>query len=325
MNPNREIIRQVKDRTFNLSTHPVFRNNPQRLMDIGWQKSKELFERRVGGEASPERLFNLYRLYFSKIEMIEHEIKSQLEKIAEDTIRELYEVPHQIKLLPKIVEQSEIEYDIESQREDLKLENTILPDRLIKIQEEVNKRIILNSIVNGSSVMIWSHAYYISKEKLDELNSNLIQYYDIYSSVVGMLLWLSPPVFNQETIESQGICQVDFEEGNQSMGINFPVLLMETNKVVMDYLICRAIPKDFSEDELKLYYAMSDSYEQEFWHNLLSPVLYSDLLETLDVDSQSLPTIIAKLCEIKYEKLEEIFIAIQNDKTQAKLIFKNLL
>ena len=70
---------------------------------------------------------------------------------------------------------------------------------------------------------------------------------------------------------------------------------------------------------------MSDSYEQEFWHNLLSPVLYSDLLETLDVDSQSLPTIIAKLCEIKYEKLEEIFIAIQNDKTQAKLILKNLL
>jgi len=314
MKPGQNIIKQIEDGNFNLSSHPVFSHNPKRLMDIGFNKSLELIKRRVGDHnLSPVYLFNLYKTYQFKIDIIESSIKSELEQIAEDTIREMYDVPEDINIKPKIVNQDDIEYDFDSENEKIE----VSPERLRLIKEEANKRIILNSIVHGSSVMIWSSAYYIVKEKLDELNNKLIELYDIYSAVVSYLLWLQEPSQDLSGVEKQGVCEIDFEDGLSCEGINFPVLLLETNKVVIDYLICKGIPTDFSEEELKLYYALSDDYNQEIWHNTLSPVIYSDFLETIEIESNKLPDVISKLSQLNYEELKTVFISIQQDSKES--------
>ncbi|HIP31403.1 MAG TPA: hypothetical protein EYG86_01435 [Crocinitomicaceae bacterium] len=310
MKPNKNIIKQIENNNFNLSFHPVFNLNPSRLMGIGFKKSLELVKRRVGDyNLSPSYLFNLYQTYKFKIQIIEDNIKSELEQIAEDTIREMYDVPEEINIKPKIVNQDDIEYDFENQNEKIE----VSPERMILIKEEANKRIILNSIVHGSSVMIWSSAYYIAKEKLDELNNKLIELYDIYSAVVGHLLWLKEPSQNLSTAEKQGVCEIDFEEGLSCEGINFPTLLLETNKVVLDYLICKGIPSDFNEEELKLYYSIADDYNFEVWNSTLSPVLYLDFLETIEIESNKLPEVISKLSQLNYEELKNLFISIQQD------------
>ena len=317
MDINKKLYREIKNNTFSLGTHPVFNYNAERLMSLGFDKSSELIKRRLGNyNISPEYLFNLYQTYFSKIYVLENQIKSELEKIAEDTIREMYDVPEEIDILSKIVDQEDIDYDFDAQEENKKHKFSL--ERMKKIKEEANKRIILNSIVHGSSVLIWSSAYYIAKEKLDKINIKLVESYDIYSSVVNCLLWLQEPKCNLDTAEKQGVCKVNFEEGLNCEGVNFPVLLMETNKVVLDYLICKGIPEDFNEEELRLYYAIADDYNQEIYHNLLSPVLYSDFLETINKETHSLPMIISKLSQLDYEKLKEIFILIQSDKLEAK-------
>lgn len=317
MKPNKNIVKQIENNNFNLSYHPVFNYNPTRLMDIGFNKSLELVKRRVGKfNLSPIYLFNLYETYKFKIQIIEGNIKSELKQIAEDTIREMYDVPEEINIKPKIVNQDDIEYDFDSQDE----KKEVSPERMILIKKEANKRIILNSIVHGSSVMIWSSAYYIAKEKLDKLNKKLIELYDIYSAVVGYLLWLQEPGQNLKYSEKQGVCEIDFENGLNCEGINFPVILLETNKVVLDYLICKGIPEGFSEEELKLYYNIADDYKHEIWHNTLSPVIYLDFLETIKTEPNNLPDVISKLSQLNYEELKEIFTAIQQDsKEEGKL------
>lgn len=316
MEINKQLRQQIENGTFDLATHPVFSYNPKDLMDIGVKKTAELANRRVGNNLSPYYLFQMYNTFFSKIIISESKHKDELEVIAEETIREMYDVPQQININPKIVEQPSLEYDFESQNENKKIE--ILPERMKTIQEEVNKRIILNSIVNGSSIMIWSSAYYIVKEKLDNINPNLIRDYDAYSAIVNCLLWMQEPKVNMNHIQSQGVSKVKFDEGLESEGVNFPVLLLETNKVVMDYLICKAIPKDFSEEELKLYYALSDDYSHEIFHNTLSPVLYAGFLESINTEPQNIPKIISRLSQLRYEELEDIFICVQKNKEEAK-------
>ncbi len=316
MEINKQIQRQIKDKTFALANHPVFAKNPNRLMEIGVNKASELAKRRIGNNTSAQYLFKIYNTFLSKITIAESNHKEELEKMAEETIREMYNVPAQIDIKPKIVDQFSLEYDFESQEEDKKIK--IHPDRLEIIKKEANKRIILNSIVNGSSAMIWSSAYYIVKEKLDRISPRLTQDYDAYSSIVNCLLWMQEPTMNVDHLQSQGVSRVKFEDGLESEGVNFPVLLLETNKVVMDYLICKGIPKDFSEDELKLYYSLADDYGHEIWHNILSPVLYTDFLESIDTETENIPKIISRLSKLKYEKLKDIFIDVQENKEEAK-------
>lgn len=320
MKINPKIKQQIKDKTFSLAFHPVFSENPERLMNVGFNNSFDIAKRRLGNNLSIFRLFELYNIFNSKILILENDIKNELEQVADEVVREMYNVPQEINIKPKIVNQDDIEYDFEGQDENKKIK--VSPERIKIIEGEVNKRIILNLIVNGSSVMIWSSAYYIAKEKLDKLNNKLIAAYDSYSAIVGCVLWMQEPEIGENTVNKQGVCEVNFDNGLNCEGINFPVLLLETNKVILDFLICKGIPEDFNEEELKLYYALSDDYNQEIWHNLLSPVIYADFLESINTESQNLPKIISKLSQMDYEVLKEIFILIQSNKEEAKLKMK---
>lgn len=322
MKINKEIEKQIRDKSFNLGFHPVFNHNPSRLVNIGFNKSIELIKRRLGNDNFTHKsLLSLYQTIYSKIYVLESEIRKELEAIAEDTIRELYSVPDEINIKPRIVDQNDIEYDSESQ--DKNKEIKLSPEREKIFQEEVCKRIILNSIVHGSSVMIWSSAYYIAKEKLDNLNVKLVVAYDMYSAIVGALLWMPKPCQDVSAAIPQGICEIDFDKWLKCDGVNFPVLLLETNKVVIDYLICKGIPEDFTEDELRLYYAISDDYNHEIYHNLLSPIIYEDFLETVNTETQNLPKIISKLSQLDYENLKDIFTLIQLNKEEAKIKLRN--
>jgi hypothetical protein len=87
----------------------------------------------------------------------------------------------------------------------------------------------------------------------------------------------------------------------------------------MDYLICRGIPKEYSEDELRYYYSKADNYQDEFWHYILSPTLWNDLLETADVLPENLPRVIMQLSKLSYQTLTELFRAMMDDKKTARI------
>jgi len=248
--------------------------------------------------------------------------KAQLEELAIETIREIYQVPDYVDLKgfihPKLSLDTEQDHDAEPF-----LELTL--EQKNKMRDEIQKRIILNGLVHGSSMHVWKGIYHLVAAELDAINPALKELYNYYTSTLGIAIWLMDPDKFQEIIEeggqiTQGFNKLQFDKQKgfggqvQAKGINFPVLLHELNKGVIDWLISAGIPKDYTADELKYYYAKADAYENEPWHYTLSPTLWAELLETAQVPNEEIPKLISKLVKLSYQELVDLFRLIQDNK-----------
>jgi len=320
MKPNKTIVQSIESESFSLFRNKIFQYKPQRLYKKEFDNCLSFYYDKLGEvNRTSSELFMLYKSLYAKIQSIEKPIKEKLEQLASDTIRKLYDIPAQINLNSKIINESEINFS-EPQLQ--------LSELTYELKEEIHKRVILNSVVNGSSVHIWKSICFLIKDDIDKLNPNLFELYVSYSALVNYILWqqdASMNNINNKHIQKNGICDIDFKNFTlNSNGVNFQVLLLETNKVALHYLTCNAIPKHFNENELRTYYYLADNYQDEFWHNLLSPTIWIDLLETAQINSDIIPKLIHKLTSLNNDKLTELFILIQQeDKTKALNIIKS--
>ena len=324
--PHKKIIERIESKTFPLATNNVFNYKPGYLAVTEFKSSLELLERRSGGPADPfvinMRVMNLFQLIAQK----EQAHTNSLQDLAINTIKELYNVPDHINL--KAFLDTDISLDTSQD-----ISSELTPQQKDAMFEEIQKRIILNGLVHGSSMHIWKSVYYLVKDKLDNIDVSLTPLYDELTSSVNLAFWLMDPDMIQDMIESnsqvtQGFNKIEFDQPGKPQatiickGINFPTLLHEVNKGVIDYLCCHGIPKDYTEEQLKYYYSVADNYSHEFWHYLLSPTLWSDLLDTANIDSKDIPGVIMKLSKLNYVTLTEIFRCIIDDKKQAKIKLK---
>jgi len=326
--PHNGIINRIDSKIFSLDGNDLFRYKTEVLAQEEYKRCLELFERRLPQEFNlptqeafvrlQMQLQMMTNVIFNK-EMIHIET---LKEIAVDTIRSLFDIPGHINILSEI----EMDLDINEQEQDDSLpEIEISPERMRYIMEEIRKREILNSLANGCAMHIWKSAHFLIKDKIDKIDPMLMEFYNIYTSAVGWLIWQMNPDSFMDAIQNgnsitQGFCKLEFEEKDNPNcnihchGINFPVLLHEITKGAIDYLISRGIPKDLNNEELKFYYAKADCYSNELWHYLLSPTIWVKLVEAADVDTQNLPHVIMKLTELKYQELAEILKICIDDK-----------
>lgn len=238
--------------------------------------------------------------------------RDELTQLAIDVISEIYDIPEgQINWTADFNLEGMIDPSADQDTEDL----DISPDRLPFLSAEIEKRVLLNSLVHGSSVHIWKSCHHIVSPELRELSPILPTLYDVYTAVLGYMMWqATPQMFEQAMAEGlligQGINQIEFgedEEINISVeAINFPAMLHEVNKAALDLVICHGLPEDVTEDELKYIYAKADRYEDEFWHYLVSPSLWTRFIEAEKKPTTELPDVLMDLATktpemVKYE------------------------
>lgn len=325
--PNKNIIKALDAKMFSLDANNVFSYRPEYLGAKEFESCCNLIKRRLGN--ATERDIRLKTLgLFNFISKQEAPIREQLEKLAIDTIRDLYNVPEHVRLQAFIEKNIDLDTD---QDDNPKPFLNLSLEQKNSMRDEIQKRVILNGLVHGSSMYIWKTVYYMVNEELNKLNPMLTQLYDEYTAGINFLFWTFNPVQAQSEIEAggqmtQGFNKINFDQPGMPAanvlckGINFPVLLHELNKGVMDYIICRGIPKHYSEEELRYYYSKADAYENEIWHYLLSPTLWNDLLDTADVLPENLPRVIMQLSKLSYAALTDIFRAMMyQDKKQARI------
>ena len=106
------------------------------------------------------------------------------------------------------------------------------------------------------------------------------------------------------------ITKVNIKEKKiEAYGINFPVLIHELSKGVIDYITTAGVPNEEDDgvtpEELKYIYGEADNYAHEQWHYFFGPTLWRAMLETADVGSNQLIPIIRKMSEMTYEELSE--------------------
>lgn len=249
-------------------------------------------------------------------------------------------------------------------------EEEISEEREEYIRIEAQKRIIMNGLAHGSAIHIWKSSYYIAQERLNELNPDLIDLYDKYAALVSFLMWMFPPEQMKQMIESnqavnQGWNKAGFKpkrqeqqnkenederpepndeqpQNNQGpeeqeevpvitgVGMNFPVLLHELAKGVVELISYHGIPQDFTVKEMQLYYAIADEYTLEPWFYFLAPTLWSELLETINGvnrkvaegssdlnDETTIPETIQYLCSLEYDDLSELCVYVVHDQEKA--------
>jgi hypothetical protein len=325
--PHRNIIKALDSKEFSLDENDVLNYKPGYLGAKEFEASCNLVERRFGSDATSRDISLKLSGLFSFIKKQESPHIEDLKQLAIETIKDLYQVPDHIRLQAFIETNIHLDTDQDESPEPFL---NLSPDQKNQMRDEIQKRIILNGLVHGSSMYIWKSVYYIVRDKLVDLNPMLVQLYDEYTAGVNFLFWTMNPATIQAAIQSgqqitQGFNEIKFDEPGKPAadvlckGINFPVLLHELNKGVMDYLICRGIPQEYSEEELRYYYSKADAYEDEIWHYLLSPTLWNDLLETADVSPEELPRVIMNLSRLSYQALTEIFRTMMDDKEKAKI------
>jgi hypothetical protein len=325
--PHRNIIKALDSKEFSLNKNEVLNYKPGYLGAKEFEASCILAERRFGKDVTAKDISLKLSGLFSFITKQESPHIEDLKQLAIETIKDLYQVPDHVRLQAFI--ETNIHLDTE-QDESPKPFLNLSPEKQEEMKDSIQAKVILNSLVHGSSMYIWKSVYYIVRDRLNDLNPMLVQLYDEYTAGINFSFWTFDPASIQEIIKSgqqitQGFNEIKFDEPGKPAasvlckGINFPVLLHELNKGVMDYLICRGIPQEYSEEELRYYYSKADNYTDEIWHYLLSPTLWNDLLEVASVSPEELPRVIMNLSRLSYQALTEIFRAMMDDKEKAKI------
>jgi len=336
--PNQSLIQAIDSKRFSLDGNTVFRYKPEVLAAEEYKRCLSLLERRAPREfamSTPNALMSLQmsmamsmNIIFTK-EMTHQDILAQL---AADTVRELFYIPEHVNLLPEF--KSPFEDGVDDQDENPDAVLSLSPEEQRKMREEIEKRVILNGLVHGSAMHIWKSAHYIIKDKIDAIDPLLMDLYNNYTASVGFTLWMMSPKQVMAEINGHGLTQgqneLKFDEPGEAgcdiecSGINFPVLLHEVTKGAMDYLICHGIPQEYTEEELKYYYAKADSYENEYWHYLLSPQLWISFSEATGMTTQEIPLAIARLTKLSYQDLSDAMKACIDGPEEGALKLKSL-
>jgi len=151
--------------------------------------------------------------------------------------------------------------------------------RLEKLDLEKQKRRFINSLIQGSSKKA-HYMYHLVREKLDEINPDLVGLYSIVMSVNDLLYWVMP---DMEAMAGgagaeqamAGKEELDLETDPPTIkatGLMFPILVHELYKGVMEYVSAHGLPSD--PDMADEVLGAEDTLPAEVWDLRLGPVIW---------------------------------------------------
>jgi hypothetical protein len=157
-------------------------------------------------------------------------------------------------------------------------------DRLDKFNLERQKRRFINSIIQGSSKKAL-YLYHLIRDKLDEINPELVNLYSLLMSVNDLMYWIMPDMdMRMAAGEGEdlggGREELDLETDPPTIkaeGALFPILVHELYKGVMDYVSSHGLPSDPSTAEDVI--GMEDTLPAEVWDLRLGPVIWEKFRE----------------------------------------------
>jgi hypothetical protein len=154
---------------------------------------------------------------------------------------------------------------------------------LLNISElEKAKRRFMNSIVQGAAQKM-NQAYYLVQERLNTIHPDLLNLYGTMMSVNDLQYWIMPDELIQMMAgEGSGAGQEEVDSKTEpptirARGINFPTLVHEITKAVMDAIASRGLP----DDPVQAMGVMEseDTLAKEAWDLRLGPFIWEKFRE----------------------------------------------
>lgn len=262
----------------------------------------------------------------------EEPIKEFLEKLCHDSVFELFDCPqglvHMTCELVKNIDNSNITIHIDPSIGDYEFEDSL---GLENTEGEIQKRMLLNTLIIGASVVLSKFIIKRKREEIYKLDNTL---YNMYEK----LLWLNEFCLFQERVEITDKIHnqtggVDVTLGSnkkqtiiESRALCFPILLFESIKGFFELFISHGLPSDKKMTEYIL--DNSDSLKYHQYSIIVGPVLWNRIMSVMHTNrtkTSILPHFASELSQMDIETLNNIMKEIALNTKLGKSLIKGLV
>jgi len=222
-----------------------------------------------------------------EIKQLEKPHREELQQIAIDLVREEFDIPEdQVDIEAKLVDGkiSDEGMQDEPKEDDLELDSEADVER---VQAEVQKRRILNAIMQGAAKK-GHYMFHMVEDEISSLNPRLINDYGKLMSMADITYWFIPDM-------SMAGGGGDMKGGREYLDLSgekpkivaeawcFPVLVHELIKGAMELLAAHGLP----EDERIADYVMdkADFLKGEVWDMRLGPGIWEKFIDAIEGDA----------------------------------------
>lgn len=250
---------------------------------------------------------------FKKISDIEKPNKQNLEDICYQSVKNIFNVPEDVVIIDcKLVETVSPKNGFKM--DPVYQDNVEFEDKLdmANLKSDVNKREILNAIVEGCSYdLVIQYEDVITK--LHKINPELPLLYSRVNVLSDVILFLEDVKLDDKDPQQSGIVEVkigtsDNKSEIYAQGLIFPVLFTETVKGLLELFISHGLPKEI--DKAKFIIGQTDYINAEAWNMRFGVELWRRLSLQEGLDTEVVPYYLMNLSKMESDKFFDIISEI---------------
>lgn len=223
----------------------------------------------------------------------------ELEELAVKAVSGAFSVPEDL-LRPSLNEDADISLNETGEdEEDFNYESLSQ-----EIKDQINKRILLNCVIQGSSIHSFYTLHHLVKDEIENIDPELIEHYDMFSvgsvrSYFDMDYSSMLEDSGMARVAAMGSAEVVFDEETDQAevvanAVSFPVLCQELTKGAVELIAMHGL-KDLSKEELKQIYYFADQRADEPRYIQIGSEVWRNILEINKICKKDIPELIMEI------------------------------
>lgn len=235
-----------------------------------------------------------------------------LKNLAIKAVSEALDVPEDL-LEANLNENSDVELNNSTKQKNY--DYNVLSQEL---KDQINKRILLNCVIQGSSIHSFYTLHHVVKSEIDEINPELIPLYDKFAAGSARTYYsvdYSSLIDNEQIAQfaALGSVKVEYDENKPKVVANaksFPVLCQELVKGAFETICLHGLQNISKEDLDKIYY-FADARKDEPRYIQIGSKVWRNILELNKMIRQdnnvTIPELIMSISQMDCQTIDLFF------------------
>jgi len=267
-----------------------FKNFGEEISSARYRELVDKLRRYTGLEDFDMRtLFSVVMQAVQKIQRIESEHIEELQDLAVRLVMKEMNIPKgSIQFDAKIKKMGEVRLDdMNKQMQEEEEELVLSAEEHLEKDQEEQKRRFINGLIQGAANK-GHYMFHMVEEELNNIDEELLDLYGAMITANDLNYWVwSDEMISQagEDESAAGKVKIDMSTEPPTIrveAINFPTLVHECVKGVMEYLSLYGLPQDAKKRKDIL--AKTDFLDSEMWDLRFGPQLWDRFVGAIDFD-----------------------------------------
>lgn len=285
----------------------IFKNN-RNMVFFGDSLSRNSFKYIADRMDKNNIHFDMQKIAMSFFKMMQLEKGNteELKNLAVKAVSEAFDIPEDL-LDANLNEDANVELNNSENKHNFKYE-----DLSQYVKNQINKRILLNCIIQGSSIHSFYTMHYIVKDEIEQIAPELISLYDEFAlgSVRSYYLFDYSSMVGGNNSGAIGSAKVEFDDDENPKVVanarSFPVLCQELVKGSME-TICMHGLEGISKEDLQKIYHFADAIKDEPRYIQIGSHVWRNVLELRKKLQIGIPELVMKIALLEVDEIEDVF------------------